>query len=485
MSMTDKSERFYNVVALASMALIILPVGIACVILGFGLGDNPCILCWQERVALMFVTLTTLFIMRYGPRPKYLGLLIFYSTIGIFMALRHTGGHFLRDIGQGFSLEIFGLHTYTWGVVIFWSILLILSFVLFFFGNNLVDNEDGEVRYLSKFQSLAFVSFFVILFLNSIQAFTQVGPPPFIGHSDPVRFSWTPKNWDWSTKNWNGLLKPFSLRGNYSIERPYFKHDVRRKIAMFQSGDDLVKVKDITLPSNIRGEIRDIDYHVESKHFAIVTDKFYLYLLDENLENILYYVRIDPLYSIDIKSLVGVSFISPRRIMVIGFNKSFVIIRINDRAKIVDQYAGFLEGTNGVEEKGRGRLSSVRSKYAYIRCLAYDKKTQELVILSIPNEKNNRVIATRFSITDFLLNSEKEIFIDDNDLGPVVSSLKIIDSVLFGLEPNSNEILILDNESAAFVGAIKLPKGNFKAMAVYENEQFVLVEGRIATFFSK
>ncbi|POB13380.1 disulfide bond formation protein B [Halobacteriovorax sp. DA5] len=483
--MTNKSERFYNIVALASMALIILPVGIACLILGFGLGDNPCILCWQERAILIFVTLTTLFIMRYGLRPKYLGLLILYCTIGIFMTLRHTGGHFLRDLGQGFSLEIFGLHTYTWGVVICWSILLILSIILIFFGNNLVDNEDGEVRYLSKFQSLAFISYFIILFFNSVQAFTQVGPPPFIGHSDPVRFSWVPKNWHWSTKNWSGLLKPFSLRGNYSIDKPYFKHDERRKIAMFQSGDELMKVKEVSLPSEIRGGIRDIDYNSESKLFAIVTDQYFIYILDDKLKSILYYVRIDPLYSIDIKTFVGISFIGPRRLMVTGYNKSYVVIRIDEGAKIVDHYAGFLEGTNGISEKYRGRLSSVRSKYSYIRCLAYDKKTQELVIVSIPNEKNNKVIATRFSSADFLLNSEKEIFIDDNDLGPVISSLKVIDSILYGLDPNSSEILILDNELDAFSGSIKLPKGNYHGLAVFEGKQFVLIEQKRATFYTK
>lgn len=484
--MAKNPQRFYNIVSLASMALVILPIGVASVVLGFGLGDNPCILCWQERAVMMFISLTTLFILRYGLRPKYLAMLIFYCAIGIFMSLRHTGAHFLRDIGQGFAMEIFGLHTYTWGVFIYWFIFMALALILGVFGNQLVDNEDGEIRYLSKVQGAAFVVFFLILGLNSIQALTQVGPPPFIGHSDPIRFSWKPADWKWSTGNWANLFKPFSLRGDYDVSLPVSKVQAKRNIAMFESGDELIKVREVRLPKEIVGNITDIDYHPKSKIFAISTDKYFIYILDQNLSQIKSFVKLDHLYSVEIKTLTGVSFIEPNKLMAIGVNKSYAILRLDDEAKFEDQYAHFMEGTDGVRETRRGRFSTVRSKYAYIQSLAFDRETRELITLSVPNNKFNKIISTKFSSVDYLLNSEREVFTSDHEFQPQITSMKSYNSIAYGLAPDNREIMISDNGFKSFTGSILLPvNGDYRGLVIFEKNQFVVIDGNIAIYFSK
>ncbi|EIU1791711.1 disulfide bond formation protein B, partial [Salmonella enterica] len=38
---------------IAALLIIIVPVGIACIVLGYCMGDNPCILCWEERIAMI------------------------------------------------------------------------------------------------------------------------------------------------------------------------------------------------------------------------------------------------------------------------------------------------------------------------------------------------------------------------------------------------------------------------------------------------
>ncbi|WP_419172464.1 disulfide bond formation protein B [Halobacteriovorax sp.] len=482
--MSGKTERFYNIVSLATIALVVLPIGIASIVLGFGFGDNPCILCWQERAVMMFISLTTLFILRYGLRPKYLALLIFYCAIGIFMSLRHTGGHFLRDIGQGFALEILGFHTYSWGIFIYWMIFICLAIILGFFGGNLVDNEDGEVRYLTKLQGSAFVIFFIVLGINSIQAITQVGPPPFIGQSDPIRFSWTPKDWKWSTQSWANLMRPMSLRGKYHVEKPVVKTQAKRDIAMFESGDELIKVKEVKLPETIIGNITDIDYHPKSKLFALVTDQFYIYILDDKLSDIKAYVHLDNLFSIEIKTLTAVSFIDRNRLMVTGINKSYVILKLDKEAKLKNQYATFKDGTDGILETRRGRFSTVRSKYAYIQSLTFDRETNEFVTLSVPNKKFNKIIATRFSSIDYMLSSEKEVFTNESEFQPHVTSLKIYDSIAYGLAPDNREIIISDNNFSSFTGSILLPvNGDYRGVVIFEKDQFIIIDGNIASYF--
>ncbi|WP_460169574.1 disulfide bond formation protein B [Campylobacter concisus] len=49
----EDEKRFFNLFALAALALIALPVGIAYLILGFGMGDSPCIMCWHERFCMI------------------------------------------------------------------------------------------------------------------------------------------------------------------------------------------------------------------------------------------------------------------------------------------------------------------------------------------------------------------------------------------------------------------------------------------------
>jgi len=100
-----KRDALYSIVALAALALVAGPIGIAVFVLGSSTGlavrhvlgtaddDGP----RGARCALR---------LRYGPRPRYLGLGIVASSIGVFMDVRHSALHLWRDVGQGFSLEI-------------------------------------------------------------------------------------------------------------------------------------------------------------------------------------------------------------------------------------------------------------------------------------------------------------------------------------------------------------------------------------------
>ena len=46
------------------------------------------------------------------------------------MAARHSALHLARDVGQGFSIEILGAHTYVWSGVIFWCSLVLMGLLL-------------------------------------------------------------------------------------------------------------------------------------------------------------------------------------------------------------------------------------------------------------------------------------------------------------------------------------------------------------------
>ncbi len=63
----------YTVLALAVLALAVVPVGAAVFVLGFVYGDSPCVMCWEQRIGMALVALIGLFILRFGARPISVG----------------------------------------------------------------------------------------------------------------------------------------------------------------------------------------------------------------------------------------------------------------------------------------------------------------------------------------------------------------------------------------------------------------------------
>ena len=74
-----KPGTVYTVLAAVVLTLLAIPVGGA-LVLGFVLGDSPCVMCWEQRIGMLIISLIGLFILRYGPRPRYIGLGVLVGT---------------------------------------------------------------------------------------------------------------------------------------------------------------------------------------------------------------------------------------------------------------------------------------------------------------------------------------------------------------------------------------------------------------------
>ena len=179
------------VLGFAVLALVLGPVGTAVFILGFGQGDSPCILCWAQRTAMVLVAVNGLFILRYGPRSRYVGLAMLIATFGVYMGIRHSALHLARDIGQGFSLSILGAHTYTWSFFIFWATLVLVGALVMGLGDGALRHTIRDLRRIERVTAWLLLA---VVAANALQALASTGPPPYVGQSDPVRFSWNPRH---------------------------------------------------------------------------------------------------------------------------------------------------------------------------------------------------------------------------------------------------------------------------------------------------
>ncbi|MBV7316508.1 disulfide bond formation protein B [Shewanella sp. NIFS-20-20] len=455
-----------RIVSFAALALIALPVGIACIILGFGMGDTPCILCWQERTAMVLVSLIALFIMRYGLKPKYIGALILTAVYGLWAGYRHSSNHILRDIGQGFGPAIFGVHTYVWVIVVFAIILLFAGALLLLQGDKLQDKPAPW----SLFNKITINTFLVIIVFNIVQAFTQTGPFPFIGQSDPVRMSFNSDHIIWSTGNWPTPSK-LSARGAYTIAKPDFanmSHDAQTQIS---TSNRAMASQQLQLPAAIEGLATGIAYQASTEMFAVVTSDNWVYFLSKDLTTILAQVKIDAAFSTEISNLAGVAFDGDNSVIVTADHKSYARVAYDPSAKIAHYYANFMDGTDGVKELTRSRFETTRAKYNYIGDIGFDAKTNEYLMVTLPVPTRNNFVVSRMSAADMKLNSEAIISLEVNAL-PQVTGIAIGDDNIYLLSHSGEQVLVMNRDNRV-IDAINLE-------ATTNPQALTLMDGQLA-----
>jgi len=399
--MTLSEEKLRGILAWVVIVLVGGPVAGA-VLLGVLAGDSPCILCWAQRTSMVLIGLVGLFVIRYGPRPRYVGMVVLLGAWGTFMALRHSALHLARDIGQGFSGAFFGAHTYVWSWVIHFTVLAVIGALLLLLRE--VAPPEGA-RQPGRAGRFAMGLFVVVAAANALQAFASTGPPPFIGQGDPVRLSWNPRHWVWSFEE----LDPpsISLRGGWTVPKPDpgsadpdpAHGPLANLPALAVTAWERVAVP---LDGPLSGFARD----AATGRALAVTERFGVYLLDSTLSRVLHRVVIDPGFSVDLGPLTGAAFLGGDTLAVVGINKSWALLRPDPKADERAEWRHFLTTDGRMTELGLGRFATVRARQQYVRSLAFDSAAQELITVSVPSAKQRRLVVSRFARGDMVLASE-------------------------------------------------------------------------------
>ena len=85
-----KAKTFYDIICWGGLLIVLLPVGIANLILGYLLGDSPCTLCWGQRQQMAYIGVVALFMVRYGFKPKCLATMLVMAAVGLYSSLTGT-----------------------------------------------------------------------------------------------------------------------------------------------------------------------------------------------------------------------------------------------------------------------------------------------------------------------------------------------------------------------------------------------------------
>ncbi len=470
----QKTNRFYTLMSLATIGIIALPVGIANVYFGYILGDSPCTLCWGQRQSMIYIGVCALFLIRYGFKPKYVAMLLLITAVGLWESFYHFGFHTQEDVGQGFALAVFGIHTQFWAEIVFWFVIVFLALILFFAPNIkefIIEFDGKKFRKLSKINKIAYWIFFIVVTSNLIQAFISAGVPPYWGLGDPVRFSWNMKYSVWSTKPWHGFkfIKPIKGKKDISepdlVSRPSdkfnFSNDFTKSPLQINKILKIIEQKDINLTLN--SPISDISY--QNKKMLIATENYGLYVTDKNFTKIDNYMILDHLYSATIENFAGVNYLNHELIKIMGTNKTSVVVKENPKADDVKNFKYFIKGAGSFDEIGwRHRLKTSRAKNYYILSARSDQTSTFMI--TVPSTRYKKLIVIEQLNEDKGLASEFIPKIAPNVtlklarvLGELyITGLGIKEDKLYAVSKNYNTIIVIDIKSKSIIDTIGIPK---------------------------
>ncbi len=443
-----------DILAWVVIVLVAVPVGGA-VWLGVVQGESPCILCWAQRTSMTLIALTALFVIRYGPRHRYLGLAVLLGTWGAYMAVRHAALHLARDVGQGFAAPAFGIHTYTWSWVVHVVALLVIGLLMLLRD----DRPETAPPVPGAAGRFAMPFFLVVVGANAVQAFATTGPPPYMGQADPVRFSPDPRRWVWSLEELAGAV---SLRGSSTIPAP--------TVAGLDTDPANGPLADLpALPvvawerlgeGLVAGPLADLARDPATGRFLAVADRT-VTVLDSTRSRVLHRVALDPTFAIDLSPLGGATFVGDT-LAVLATNKSWVMLRPDGATDEDLMWRRFLATTGGVTELGRSRFQTVRARQLYVLSFAYDREADELVTVGVPSPRHRRLVVSRFARSDLRLSSEFEprpaaglrLRAPERSAAEyVVSGAVVQDGVLWAVSASYATLLAVDLRTRTIVGA--------------------------------
>ena len=174
--MPDGQRLAYNLNVLALLCMLAPLVGALAV---QATGDLPCPLCLLERLGMFAVIIGLVMNLRLGLRPLHYGLSISGALLGMAIASRQVLLHINDPVGGGYGGTVFGLHLYTWALIVFVCFLAGAAVLLMIPGGLGREDEspgEGASWASSRPARAATYAALGVCALNALLAFMECGP---------------------------------------------------------------------------------------------------------------------------------------------------------------------------------------------------------------------------------------------------------------------------------------------------------------------
>ena len=124
-------------------------------------GELPCPLCLLQRLALLGVALGSMMNLRYGIHPTHYGISLLSAVLGAVISARQILLH-INSTGGGYGSTVYGMHLYTWALIIFIVAIVLIGLMLF------SDSQYEDFDYFKSTKDVGWIAtivFFLVLLI--------------------------------------------------------------------------------------------------------------------------------------------------------------------------------------------------------------------------------------------------------------------------------------------------------------------------------
>ncbi len=160
------TERILNGIEVLILALVLL----SALVLQIFFGQQPCPLCYLQRLFMLGVGGSICLNLRAGIRKRHYGLAIIAALLGSVISLRQIALHACPDFSK-FGEPFLGISLYTWAFLVFGVSIAVNALMMVIF------NREDEYK-LSWFDHTVFGLIFLAAAVNVVMVFMQCGIGP-------------------------------------------------------------------------------------------------------------------------------------------------------------------------------------------------------------------------------------------------------------------------------------------------------------------
>jgi len=150
-----------NINALALLGICAILIG--AYYIQFVKGELPCPLCLLQRLALLGVAFGAMMNLRFGIHPTHYGISLLSAVLGAIISARQILLH-MNTPGGGYGSAVYGMHLYTWALIIFVVAIVLIGLMLF---------SDTQYEDFDDFKStkevgwIATIIFFLVVLITA------------------------------------------------------------------------------------------------------------------------------------------------------------------------------------------------------------------------------------------------------------------------------------------------------------------------------
>lgn len=479
---------FVRVSAALLCAGILLTVGAAGLV-GFvwTAGEVPCALGGLERAAVLLAGVTLFFVSAAGLTRLLAGLLLSECLIGLWLTARHLGHQATGDIGQGFGSVFWGLHGYSWSLLLFVALLIWLALALMSEGRRKASSAP-PISMTDRFSRLAGAAAVLILGLNALTVLIANGPPPFagIGIPDRLRYETVPERW--SAALWARLKS-----APVFFERPFLKTpDLSRESLSPKEGPLLPLLPSLTVQTTVvipspfesGADVRAFAWDPVGRRFGFAAVTPEVVLTDRTMHRVTARAVPDAVNGQTLDASAGTVWFGGK-LVTASQNKTLWAVESDYRTEAGPLH-GFAETTGNLRlswDKVRPTVRTVRAHNAFVQSLAADEAGSRLFLLTAPNPEVPDTILVTLDGTDLMPVAERVL-----KPGPQmrlktgrtlreyrITSAVYADGLLYAWSPVFSSLLTIDPDRAQ-VRSVRAVSGvhNVRAMTVRDGSLLFL-----------